>query len=153
MQKLIQKYVNRTCLRICVISALLNLLNKYNVPVLPMSGQYTTGVISPFTLYSSRWRQMLVASTERVQCVWKQVIQNALVCTKNVRLFSSKPFIPVSQLVPVYPARQAQEKALSRFSHTPPLAQGSLSHSSRSTFRIDIQAIWTDYTNHWSRWH
>ena len=76
------------------------------------------------------------------------MIKNVLGCTKNMRLFSSTPLIPVSQLVPVYPARQAQVKALSRFVHTPPLAQGSLSHSSRSTFTAYIQTTGTNYTNH-----
>ena len=96
---------------------------------------------------------MLVASTERVplemfslalamismeRCL-ETVNPSSLLCMKNMRLLSSTPFTPVSQLVPLYPARQAQEKALCRFSQYPPLAQGSLSHSSRSIFRTDIQ--------------
>ena len=91
---------------------------------------------------------MLVASTERVPLEMFSLSLEMKMCLetdnpsfllhmKNMRLFSSTPFTPVSQLVPVYPARQAQEKALSRFSQSPPLAQGSLSHSSRSTFRTD----------------
>ena len=91
---------------------------------------------------------MLVASTERVPLEMFSLSLEMKMCLetdnpsfllhmKNMILFSSSPFTPVSQLVPVYPARQAQLKALSRFSQSPPLAQGSLSHSSRSTFRTD----------------